>query len=135
MEKCIPGYSHTNTIPVNSTAAKVVFCKGFYEEYINNDTGNILSDLPLKTREIPWDTPNLTGYKVGKLTVIGLHYKKYEGKNKRPKWVCKCACGNYVLRKTKAVKNGKNDSDSCQECDSLTQIKRNDNYRTTGKWE
>lgn len=83
---------------------------------------------PRKGVFTPVGTPlfdNLTGVKFGRLTVFN-----YLG---RGKWQCRCVCGNYCSRKSKAVKNPKNDHDACEECRELAFLKREHNWRITGK--
>lgn len=50
---------------------------------------------------------DLTGKRFGKLTVIGLHSKN----NGRPKWVCKCDCGNETVVNGNNLSSG--DTKSC----------------------
>lgn len=70
---------------------------------------------------------DLTGTRRGRLTVVGL----FEGSKRY--WVCRCDCGNYVVRRAKAIRNENNDQDRCDECRQLAYLQRADHYRQTGK--
>lgn len=69
---------------------------------------------------------NLTGNRRGRLTVIGIL------KDSLSKWICRCDCGNHVLRKAKSIKNEKNQQDRCEDCRHLAYLKRKEHYRRTG---
>lgn len=71
---------------------------------------------PIPLRPIPSDMPNMIGRAFGFLTVIGL--SKHCGKNGvggAAAWLCRCACGYYVLRTSKAINHG-NDQSACEIC-------------------
>jgi len=75
-----------NETPIDSTARKVVYSTGFYEEY-KNPSSQKLSKTPLPTMEIPSDVEDLTGTIKGSLTCIGLYGgfevgKREKGKNR-----------------------------------------------------
>lgn len=54
---------------------------------------------------------DLTGVKHGRLTYLGL-----SAEHKRPaKWVARCACGQYVLRRFSSALDP--DLDRCQDCE------------------
>lgn len=63
---------------------------------------------------------DLTGRKIGRLTVIGY---LGEGKDKS-RWLVRCLCGIYECRRGKAIKNEKNASDACLRCRKIAQAKR-----------
>ncbi|WII71763.1 hypothetical protein QJS83_14960 [Bdellovibrio sp. 22V] len=71
---------------------------------------------------------NMVGKRRGRLVVIGrldhVYYKQ--------RWVCRCDCGMYTLRSTKAMKNTAH-VDMCEQCQHLLYLKRNDIWRRTGK--
>jgi hypothetical protein len=94
-------------------------------------------DLPSKTipptlvhSETPIPTVSfsghndLTGTKCGRMTVIG--------NNGKTRWVCRCACGRYELRKAKSVLNP-NNYDMCHACRRLVTVKRHLEYVRTGE--
>ena len=70
--------------------------------------------------------PNLTGIQRGRLIAYG--FNEYHGR-----WACRCQCGQYVLRSTKAMSNDSNTADACSECRQLLFLKREDHFRRTGK--
>ncbi|SMB82342.1 hypothetical protein SAMN05660772_02066 [Pasteurella testudinis DSM 23072] len=119
-------------VPINKTAALVV-SKGVHFE-VENSNHDEFKKSPYPTwKKRPSslfhnsDFEDLTGRKQGKLTVIGLLKGVYN------KWVCRCICGNYTLRRAKAIRNINNKFDCCGECRKLAQVKRNYVYKTTGK--
>lgn len=56
---------------------------------------------------------DLTGQKFGRLTVIS-RYGRTDGKRKIPTWLCRCECGNTVVRTGKALKSSENSG--CDDC-------------------
>lgn len=57
---------------------------------------------------------NLIGRTFGRFTVAGLSVEKR--RDGCALWVCRCVCGRYELRKSKAVRNSRNSGDACWEC-------------------
>lgn len=114
-------------LPVNKTAARVI-SRGEHHDYkIFED--NIVSDVPLPVRRDLPETPSfkdLTGIKFGRLTVIG-----YSATHKS-RWVCRCTCGNYVMRRGAAIRDGL--GAMCEHCYMLQRAKRDDLFRRTGKF-
>ena len=72
------------------------------------------------------DFKDLRGQKVGRLTVVGLTVKQYG--DKRPRWVCRCACGFYVERKSKTIAQKLNDR--CAQCEYVRLLRTGTNDRT-----
>ena len=68
---------------------------------------------------------DLTGTKFGRFVVLGV-YDAPRNKNTVLTWVCRCACGHYETRKTKAVRNPANADDCCAYCQHLKYLKRKD---------
>lgn len=92
-----------------------------------------------KLRQIPPDMPNLIGVKCGQLTVVGLSlHSGKSGHGRATAWVCRCSCGYYVLRKTRAVRNPKNSKDACAPCRWVADANRvqykRDVFAHTGQW-
>lgn len=121
--------------PVNATAAKVV-AKGEGFDF-KQDSTIVCSPLPLPTEPIPdllRNTPafiDFTGLKIGRLTVIGLSSKKI---SKHARWVCKCVCGNYCLRKSKTLKAPPDQViQVCAQCQLLAAHKVKELTRRTGQ--
>lgn len=75
---------------------------------------------PWPLRPVPSGWQNATGERVGSLTVVGLSHLTSVGKHlsggQRARWVCRCACGYYVVRSLKAVRNTGNTLDACDRC-------------------
>jgi hypothetical protein len=116
---------------INKTAALVVGEGMHYTPYVisqNND-----NEFYLKTKNIQKSAMNnhtfvdLTGYRVGRLTVIGL------SADFDKKWVLRCDCGIYTTRKTKAIKNEKNAHDMCDTCRKFYRMKSHDHWLRYGK--
>ena len=55
------------------------------------------------------------------------------GKTNGSVWLCRCDCGDYETRKTRAIKNPENKDDCCQKCRHLKHLKRSEYWRRTGK--
>ncbi|EIW6162769.1 hypothetical protein MF451_003766 [Salmonella enterica subsp. enterica serovar Saintpaul] len=70
--------------------------------------------------------PNLTGIRRGRLMAYGY----VPGLRK---WACRCDCGKYTLRSTKAMNNDKNLADACGDCRELLFLKREEIWRREGK--
>ena len=69
---------------------------------------------------------NLAGLKFGRFIVIGL------SSSHKSRWVVKCACGDYEVRKAKAVKNASNGKDMCAHCSKLIQARRHEEFQRMG---
>lgn len=77
------------------------------------------SEVPLPTRPVVGNMPQLVGTRFGRFTVVGLGLRKRERKgeaNKPAAWVVRCDCGNYEHRTAKAIRNPANHIDRCQDC-------------------
>lgn len=75
-------------------------------------------DLPFPTRRTPRGTIDLTGKKIGRLTVIGL------SATKRGRWVARCVCGIYEMRSAKFLCSaGAKERGRCMQCDYLAEIR------------
>lgn len=80
---------------------------------------------PLAERPMPPQTPDLSGRKFGRLTVIRYHRAH---KHKGAQWLVRCTCGAYELRCTAVIKAEANPDHCCQACDWLKHI----NWRRNG---
>ncbi|MCO7563552.1 hypothetical protein NJI34_00225 [Pseudomonas sp. S 311-6] len=110
--------------PINGTAARVI-ARGESFEYRPLES-EVCSSTPLPIKLASADLQDLTGTKFGRLTVVGY------SADKSRRWVCRCSCGNYVLRRTKAVEQAAPDS-ACPQCYLLAVSKRQEFIRRTGK--
>ena len=59
---------------------------------------------------------DITGLVVGKLTVMHLDTSGVERKNRSTYWVCRCSCGNIVVKDSHSLRHSQ--SASCG-CDTL----------------
>lgn len=115
---------NTNSIPIDKVAARVI---GDGEHFVGKYApSEWRSEFPLAVASIAYGAPDwmksLTGKKCGDLTVI-----HYVGDGK---WLCRCVCGYYVQRKTKAVRKGA--FNQCQECHYRETVKISYNFHATG---
>lgn len=110
--------------PVNRTAANVI-ARGESFEFRSLDT-EVCSPMPIPIKEVAPEIVDLTGAKFGRLTVVGL---AEQGKSR---WVCRCSCGNYVLRRSQTVQKAAPDA-ACPQCYLLAVSKRHEFIRRTGK--
>lgn len=119
-------------IPVDRVAARVVG-KGFqYEPATRGSASDSETPIPV-AKKLPralTQNPgfvNLTGNRIGRLTVVGVSEARYST------WVCRCDCGRYCLRSAAAIKNESNSQDRCSHCRHLAFLKRDEYRRTYGK--
>ena len=112
--------------PVNK-GAEMIFSGGESYEPKLPDT-LIHSDVPLPIKPIDksiLNNPqfvNMTGRKYGRFTVMGLSTLNSPGQN-AGRWVVRCICGRYELRRTKTIKKAAPD-DMCGECRKVEQLRR-----------
>ena len=125
------------SVPLNSTAAKVVSGRGEHwtPDYMPSRD---IWETPPPMRRVPTSNPTaagIVGLRTGRLVVVGL----YDGgsKNHKSSWVVRCDCGRYELRKARALRNPENTNDKCQECDHLERIRTNHYAKkpTKMQWE
>lgn len=115
-----PGYES----PINGTAARVI-ARGESFEYRALDT-EVCSPVPIAIKDVPAEILDLIGAKLGRLTVVGL------AEQGKLRWVCRCSCGNYVLRRSQTVQKAAPDA-ACPQCYLHAVSKRHDFIRRTGK--
>jgi hypothetical protein len=118
--------------PVNMVASRVASSGFKFKPTIKPSRGLVESDCPLPTERVRPFHADLTGLRCGRLTAIALSKKQKKGK--KTKWVCRCDCGNFVIRSKDALRNPKNVSDACTPCKNLMYLKRADIKNRTGKW-
>lgn len=107
--------------PINRTAARVVQPgpKGVdLNKRASSTHGSHAAPWPVIP--VPRHLADLSGMRVGSLTVVGLSaiqsgHRSYS-RVKRARWVCRCVCGYYVLRSKDSIANTKNDLDACDRC-------------------
>ncbi|ECN9265168.1 hypothetical protein ACLMYS_003823 [Salmonella enterica] len=117
--------------PINKDAARSM--KGGEHWDYTPHAQEAESDNPFATMPEAWigganyyTLQNLTGIRRGRLVAYG-----YVPGMK--KWACRCDCGRYVLRRTKAMANDKNLADCCARCRELLFLKREEVWRRDGK--
>ena len=110
------------SLPINKTA-KLVTQKGEgYNSTVKIQSGKYHSETPtMKIIKFIGDPKHdLSGYKYGRLTVIGYCGKAGKTRKQRQKktgrWLVRCACGNYEIRHTTALNNIDNKNDCCVIC-------------------
>ena len=123
--------------PIDSSAASVISSGYKYKPAKKVLTSD--SDLPIKFRQpIRQETQNpgfhdLSGFKFGLFTVLGVHDRGHE---KAPKtgtnWVVRCICGRFSLRKAKAIKNTNNNTDCCEICRHNSFLRNRSLYKNGG---
>lgn len=84
---------------------------------------------PLPEDERPRDVADISGLVVGRLTVVRYHRTRPSG-GRRSRWLVRCQCGDYELRKTRAVTNAKHPDQmmcfACQAVETLRNAGRRD---------
>lgn len=117
--------------PVDRVAARVVGKCESYEFKVSPTAVN--SSLPLPVRQ-PSNGErgaegfiDLTGTKFGRLTVIGMSAEV------SARWVVRCVCGSYGLRKSSVIKTA-DASASCHQCHLLAVVRRKERIRLTGRF-
>ena len=118
-------------VPVNNMARKVtskqeeyVPCKNIGLNHYHSYAPPTLTTIINSDRRSPNFT-DLTGVKFGRFSVIGLA-SGFKGR-----WVARCVCGKYEMRRQKAIINKKNYGDCCAICRHLQFLKRHHQYKTT----
>lgn len=116
--------------PIDRAAARVTSAgpKGYESD---KQIAQVYSATPLPLRPIPAhpSLPDLTGTTRGLLTVVGLWAERH---GEKALWVCRCVCGYYVTRRTKALTNTRNASDRCDRCRQVAWLRRTSVYQQLG---
>lgn len=72
-----------------------------------------LEEIQKQWPEIPLGkTRDIRNHKIGLLTIL---YRTTSAKNGQTQWVCKCDCGNYIVRNGSKMAEGKQISCGCQK--------------------
>lgn len=99
-----------------------------YDPELNPATGFEWRTKPPLKRHFG-NTPDLTGRRVGRFTVIG-PLKEKNNRHGGSKWVVMCSCLEwYETRSSKAINNPKNVDDCCRRCRHMKYVKRTYDYR------
>jgi hypothetical protein len=123
------------SVPVNKQAARALGRGVHYDDTVQQKD-LVHWEAPPPMRQILANMPDLRGICFGRFVVLGLHetpaYKTATGnKSSGANWVVRCACGDYEVRKAKAIRNPKNANDKCHECRRLDQLKDRDVFTRT----
>lgn len=107
--------------PLNRSAADCI-SSGDHFEYKGSNKGNmIISTTPLKTIKFRGAVGDLTGFRRGRVVVIGL-YKRKTKRMRCSVWVVRCSCGNYTHKKRRTIERGKSEL-MCPECEYVKYLK------------
>lgn len=111
--------------PVDSTAELVIRDGEHWEPRITDAQHD--SPNPIHTAWRPPGAKDVTGLRVGRLTVVGYWGRNSnggKGTGARHRWVVRCDCGMYSVRRVtslqKSLTAGR--SDCCQRCKALDAI-------------
>jgi len=130
MVKTVDYAALATAAPINADAAKARDGGGVHYEPTKRPGGDHWT-APPPTRRVPWNCADLTGTKIGRLTVVGLLDSRSHDKGAR--WLVRCSCGDYEARRSKALKNPNNAGDRCDLCRHQVFLKREQFYLRTGK--
>ncbi|HAT3959758.1 TPA: hypothetical protein I9Y37_001897 [Citrobacter freundii] len=129
-------YQGTHHQPINGNAARVMQSGETYQMSAQRQPGESSVPVPLVSAEefkrlaMQPNFVDLTGVQKGRLTVLGI---VAVGSG----WLCRCRCGNYVIRTSKSIKRSLVDDaakrDACTDCRNLITLKREEHWRRTGK--
>lgn len=110
--------------PVDQTAARVTSSGEHYEPDVPKSNAYD-SDLPIAIAPCHPRADNLIGRRVGRLTVIGYHGPRLNGKGEviSHRWVMRCDCGMWTVRRARAIKNPKCAEDCCDKCSYVRSVK------------
>lgn len=114
--------------PINKTSAMVVSEGEHWNPEVPKSCAHD-SEFPIPFSYLPHGAKNLSGLRSGRLTVIGYYGRNktgYSGTAARHRWVVRCDCGMYSVRRaTSLLKHrSRHDDDCCDRCKHLDRIKR-----------
>jgi 5-methylcytosine-specific restriction protein A len=92
----------------------------FDSKYLNNVRSDI--PLPITTRQLSAGKEDMTGRVFGRLTVIGQADRPTNAWGKM-RWVVRCACGFYELRRSSGLREGRMEAQMCSACQQLEERK------------
>lgn len=110
--------------PINATAARVVSNGVHFNS--KKVIQELESDVPHPLKPTPKGTKDLSGIRFGRFTVIGM------ARDILKRWVVRCDCGTYSIRKSKSIMNPNNSTDRCGECLEQLYIKKSYHFKKTG---
>ncbi|EHF0215350.1 hypothetical protein IFY47_003407 [Salmonella enterica] len=118
-------------MPVNKDAARSMQTGEHYSPTLRAQEPESDNPFPVMSESLIgigeyFSLPNLTGIRRGRLVAYGFMPQLR-------KWACRCDCGKYVLRRSRAIANDKNLADACTACRDLLFLKREEIWRREGK--
>lgn len=116
--------------PINGTAARVMAPGESHVFRLSEGAADSSTPLPVRPashHELAQTSfMDLKGKAFGRLTVAGL------SADVKARWVCRCVCGQYVMRTAKTVR-GASEEACCDQCRLLACSKQREYVRRTGK--
>jgi hypothetical protein len=91
------------------------------EHFRSHGRPEVFNQIPKFIKQAGWR--DLTNIKFGRFTIIGLK------KDNVSRWVARCSCGVFELKKAKAIKSKLNDLDMCNVCRKFEYLKKGRNSR------
>lgn len=120
-------------IPVDRTSALVVSEGTHWTPEIPQSCVHD-SEFPIPTSHRDPKTPDLSGLRVGRLTVLGYWGRHNDqsrsrrtGTAAKHRWVVRCDCGMYSVRRATSLTKtrARHDDDCCDRCKHLDRIRKN----------
>lgn len=132
--------------PVDRVAARVIGWRGSHFGFVNA-TDEVCISTPLPTRPVPRDMPNYLGVRNDRLVVVGLtttasnggassvdplRRKQTKRQDANARWLCRCDCGMYCLRSSRAVRERRDGLcvathiEACFQCRQLDKVRHGD---------
>jgi len=113
--------------PIDRVAGRVVHGKAEHWNPVRwQGSGECLDVQPLMT-EVPPFRPNYTGIRMGSLVVLGYSASQRVNDLGSGKWVCRCDCGMFTIRKGSSIllqQTKPNESPpSCSRCVAKRKIR------------
>jgi len=122
-----------SSAPLNATASVVRDSPGEHWTPQAKDD-RIRSDVPIPCAPLPHGAPDLTGWRTGRLVIIGYHSRRK--KNGRM-WVVRCLCGAYEVRRgdrLAAQRSPELRELMCMDCEALIDARDRAHAAATGRW-
>lgn len=107
------------SVPVDGTAVNVVSRGEHYEGRVPAWHLHWKAP-PLAIDEKPHNAENLEGVRFGLMQVVRFYSRSY-GHPKGCRWVVRCNCGDYEVRRTAAIKKADTEH-RCQACDWVRHV-------------
>lgn len=112
--------------PVDSTAGRVVRPGEHYHPDKTIDA--VMSETPIPVKPVSKKVAGrIIGQRQGSLVVIG-SARDYENR-----WVVRCDCGQYTIRRSKSINNPNNSDDCCEYCRHMLWQRRVDEQRRSDR--